>query len=276
MRVGRSFAAKLDPQNILFEEAGQLQLMPEELWPGAPGQNQQQQQQPITPGTDHEADLGGTDLGNGSNYTALLRLQQVSAEPDSDDDDANLVDDIKHKTASPCHTNSIKAATVTCLDQEAATEQRGAGKASPAEDDGGLSDADSDVSASSLIAFDLEEDQAAEDWWAPDGLGLPEGKPLSLRGVAAALRKQDDVDAVLDALRKVSRLMCPAGLPRFNPPGGLWGAVPGGPGLHLVEQQIALCGAADCCEESSLSGSVSAPCRFIVCCCQPLQVFERL
>jgi hypothetical protein len=264
MRIGRSFAAKLDPQNILFEEAGQLQLMPEELWPGAPGQNHQQQQQqppPITPGADHGADLGGTDLGNSSSYTALLRLQQVSAEPDSDDDDAglNMVDDNKHKTASPCHTNSIKAATVTCPDGEAVTEQRGAGQASPAEDDGGLSDADSDVSASSLIAFDLEEDQAAEDWWAPDGLGLPEGKPLSLRAVAAALRKQDDVDAVLDALRKVSRFMCPGAMCRRSAQvqstwGSLgscaWGpwSAPGGAAdctgwssrLHWVEQQIAV------------------------------------
>jgi hypothetical protein len=35
------------------------------------------------------------------------------------------------------------------------------------------------------------------------GLGLPEGKQLSLRGVAA-LRKQDNVNGALEALSRVS------------------------------------------------------------------------
>jgi hypothetical protein len=34
-------------------------------------------------------------------------------------------------------------------------------------------------------------------------MGLPDGKPTTLRAVAAALRKQDDVNAALDALARV-------------------------------------------------------------------------
>eukprot|EP00775_Hariotina_reticulata_P002036 gene2036-2358_t len=208
MRVGRSFAAKLDPEKPLFEEAGQLQLMPEELWPGAPG-HKQQQQQPHTTDSDHKA-LSRAALADGGGYPAALqRLQQVSAEPDSDDSDTecNTVSECRLETASLSPRSSMTNITAVSPGPDAGPQQLGASCASAAEDNDDLSDGDSDVSASSLMAFDLQEDQAAEDWWSPDGLGLPEGKPLSLRAVAAALRKQDDADAVLDALRKVEVLV---------------------------------------------------------------------
>lgn len=49
----------------------------------------------------------------------------------------------------------------------------------------------------------LQDDMSTESWWGPDGLGVPESGSLSLRGLAAAVRKTDDLDAVLNALAKV-------------------------------------------------------------------------
>jgi hypothetical protein len=70
-------------------------------------------------------------------------------------------------------------------------------------DDDASSVADSEGSVSSLVAFDLQEDLAAEQWWGPDGLGPVDSKALTLRTLAAALRKQDDLAGALEALSKV-------------------------------------------------------------------------
>jgi hypothetical protein len=66
------------------------------------------------------------------------------------------------------------------------------------------------------------KEPGADAWWGPDGLGLPEGKQLSLRGLAAALSKQDEVNGALEALSRVSyegrhflRLTCVVHVPVF-------------------------------------------------------------
>jgi hypothetical protein len=52
-------------------------------------------------------------------------------------------------------------------------------------------------------SLNITKKPGADAWWGPDGLGLPEGKQLSLRGLAAALRKQDGVNGALEALSRV-------------------------------------------------------------------------
>jgi hypothetical protein len=76
------------------------------------------------------------------------------------------------------------------------------------EEGGSDAEGSDEGSASSLVAFDLQEDLAAEQWWGPDGLGPVDSKGLGLRALAAALRKQDDVDGALAALRKVRSVSC--------------------------------------------------------------------
>jgi hypothetical protein len=210
MRVGRGFAAKLDPAKPLFEEAGELQLLPDELWPGAIGQ-QQQQQQPVT---DEQSGIGGAtangdaagsnalaadDISSSSSkFGALQRLQEAALEADSDDEE-----DTAAAAAAAAGRSSQQPQQKLSNGSNQAAHNNKLYDSSYGDDDS-ASEAGSEGSASSLVAFDLAEEPAADAWWGPDGLGLPEGKQLSLRGLAAALRKQDDVNGALEALSRVS------------------------------------------------------------------------
>lgn len=223
MRVGRAFSVKLDPAKPLFEEAGELGLMLEEIWPEALGakgvatfQQQQQQKDASSPADKDDGrsttSSSTTNPGNSnsSKYEALNRLHEALASPEPDSDD-------EHDTAAAINSKSAAAAHGAMQPQNPQ-----AGFSSPAAANGTYkstisnnraegSDADADDSddalsegsVSSLVAFDLAEDLSAESWWGPDGLGIPEGESLSLRGLAAAVRKQDDGEAVLNALAKV-------------------------------------------------------------------------
>ncbi|WIA12879.1 hypothetical protein OEZ85_006500 [Tetradesmus obliquus] len=211
MRVGHGFAAKLDPAKPLFEEAGELPLLPDELWPGALDQQQQQQQQQHGDWSVQDDKVGnGHATASGeaasaevaassSKFGALQRLQEAALEADSDDEE-----DASTAAAAGRGLHGPQQQQQNGLKHHTTQHSIGASDADGADDDDdSASDAGSEGSASSLVAFDLAEEPAADAWWGPDGLGLPEGKQLSLRGLAAALRKQDDVNGALEALRRV-------------------------------------------------------------------------
>jgi hypothetical protein len=228
MRVGRGFAAKLDPAKPLFEEAGELQLLADELWPGAldhaalPPHQQQampQQGKQSDAGNGSSAAAGAAngelETDSSSKFGALQRLQQAALETDSDDEE-DTAPAAAAATAGAAGTrttthpaqqqNGLKHSSSTSNSKAAIIPNSSATGVVSVDDDAddSASDAGSEGSASSLVAFDLAEEAGADSWWGPDGLGLPEGKQLSLRGVAAALRKQDDVNGALEALSRVS------------------------------------------------------------------------
>ncbi|KAF8067273.1 Telo2 [Scenedesmus sp. PABB004] len=199
MRVGRAFAAKLDPAKPLFDDAGDLALMPEEVWPGAlhgaaeagaaaraAAEAQAAAQAPPAGGGDAGAQEEEEEASG--RFEALRRLHEAAREPDSDDEEGWGA-----AAAGPGPAAPVGAVG-------------GAAAAAGAGDDA-ASDAGSEGSASSLVAFDLREDAAAEAWWGADGLGPRAGTPASLRGLAAALRKHDDMAAALEALARVEVLV---------------------------------------------------------------------
>lgn len=118
MRVGKAFAAKLDPMKPLFEEQGELQLAREEMWPGALDDSELQAfgdedakiRNPhpgAATGNGVVMPEGGADIslrdehqgeskGDGVNKSselparpgsALDRMQRVAGELDSDDEE---------------------------------------------------------------------------------------------------------------------------------------------------------------------------------------------
>jgi hypothetical protein len=134
----------------------------------------------------------GKDLTSGRD-SALAKVLEEAEEPDSDDAEDGQpwsnVDQVNGTAAGPLSQSKLPPVAVPV----------GAGGG------GGGADSDSGSEWGEDWGEDAAvEDPAAEEWWAADGLGLPEGKPLSLRALAAALRKQDDVNAVLDAVGRVS------------------------------------------------------------------------
>jgi hypothetical protein len=231
MRVGRGFAAKLDPAKPLFEEAGELQLLADEVWPGAQDQvallplQQQAVPQQGKQGDDGNgsgaaasAATGVCETDSSSNFGALQRLQQAALETDSDDEEDTAPAAAaaagaaggaagSSTTHRPVHQQNGFKHPISSSSKQAAKSPNNTATGVVSvddDDDDSASDAGSEGSASSLVAFDLAEEAGADAWWGPDGLGLPEGKQLSLRGVAAALRKQDDVNGALEALSRVS------------------------------------------------------------------------
>jgi hypothetical protein len=198
MRVGQAFARKLDPTKPMFEGAGPLHLIPEEVWPGAVadqvtarcvglGQQQQQQQHGISQQQQQLQGPPGAAGRSSRTVKALARLAEATEGSDSDDEEALL--------PAPA-----AAAAADCATSHATTAAAAVG--SDADWESG-SVADSEGSASSLVAFDLNENLSAEQWWGPDGLGPVDSKGLGLRALSAALRKQDDVAGALEALKKV-------------------------------------------------------------------------
>jgi hypothetical protein len=222
MRVGRGCAAKLDPAKPLFEEAGELQLLADELWPGAHDYAAlpQLQQQAVpqhgkqsnggnVSGAAADAANGTLESDSSSKFGALQRLQQAALETDSDDEEdaASAGAGAGASTAHhPVHQqNGFKHPSSSSSKAANLANGTATGVVSAEDDaDDSASDAGSEGSASSLVAFDLAEEPGVDAWWGPDGLGLPDGKQLSLRGLAAALRKQDDVNGALEALSRVS------------------------------------------------------------------------
>lgn len=188
MRVGRALSVALDPSaaSPLFEDQGDLGLLREELWPGAAPRAQRQQ--PNRPASGARSTSGAQEPPPAAARpgSALARLHEADAAVDSDDEEA--------------HAPAAAAAA-------AVPAAGGHGD----DDDGGASEADS------LEAYDLEEDLEAEAWEGGGGGGRQEdttaaggtggvrgSAPLALAPLVAALRKTDDVEAVLDALKRVS------------------------------------------------------------------------
>jgi hypothetical protein len=184
----------------LFVEAGPLELMSEELWPGAQAaaSQQQQHQQPEQQQDGQQAGdvlsnstvVGRSDGSSATSVPALARLAEATAAADSDDEEG---------AADPSDC---------ALEHAAARAAGAAGTAGPtaaraADAWEGASETGSEGSGSSLVAFDLQDDLSAEQWWGPDGLGPVDSKALGLRTIAAALRKQDDMWGALEALKKV-------------------------------------------------------------------------
>lgn len=209
MRVGRGFAEKLDPAKPMFEDAGPLELMGEELWPGAAavgvqqgcnsnsadssssttgnGLSLRQQHQGLEGEQQQQQQLNGHDGGSSGSSTttfkALARLAEATAQPDSDDEE-----DVRQDVSLSQQPTASAAAAAVDHTLHAGSSN---------------SDSDDEGSGSSLLAFDLQEDVCAEVWWGPDGMGPVDAKGLGLRALAAALRKQDDAAGALEALKKV-------------------------------------------------------------------------
>lgn len=169
--------------------------------PNPPAGSSSSSSSTVSEGVSHPQQLGGQQAGppvHGKDLTsgrdsALAKVLEEAEEPDSDDAEDGQpwsnVDQVSGAAAGPLSQSKLPPVAVPV----------GAwGGGGGADSDSG-SDWGEDWGEDAAV-----EDPAAEEWWAADGLGLPEGKPLSLRALAAALRKQDDVNAVLDAVGRVS------------------------------------------------------------------------
>ncbi|MEW5317044.1 MAG: hypothetical protein WDW38_008375 [Sanguina aurantia] len=203
MRVGRAFARLLDPVSTLFEDQGSLGLSQEEEWVGA---------------------THGRQAGTG------LWLQPLPPRSNPDPTGGGAPGPRKGDTASEPAAGSGAAAAAAAAAQKSST---GVGKDeaddgvqtstdSDDDDDDGGDSGDDDGSSGGGGDDELRpmasvgaEDVAADAWRKAGGAG----GALQLRALAAALRKQDDVNGVLTALERLEVLIraCPPELATAAP-----------------------------------------------------------